>query len=105
MDRSLRGVNSEEKVTSSARIPVASGRWVTVPNCLVDARFSLDLNSRLAAIASDYNALAHHINIFTIDRIPIFSEQNENEARRFINLVDILVRASCVPGCIFCCKA
>ena len=91
VDRSLRGVNSEEKVTGSARIPVASGRWVTVPKlsgrC---ARFSFDEICGLPLAASDYNALAHHINIFTIDRIPIFSEQNENEARRFINLVDIL---------------
>lgn len=91
MDRSLRGVNSEEKVTGSSRIPVASGRWVTVPKlsgrC---ARFSFDEICGLPLAASDYNTLAHHISIFTIDHIPMFSEQNENEARRFINLVDIL---------------
>ena len=30
------------------------------------------------------------MDVFTIDNIPTFSVQNENQARRFINLVDIL---------------
>ena len=90
-DRSLRGAYLEEKSIGSDRIPVAPGRWVTVPElsgrC---ARFNFDDICSGPLGASDYNELANHVDVFTIDNIPTFSVQNENQARRFINLVDIL---------------
>jgi len=40
--------------------------------------------------AADYLALADRFDAIAVAGIPTFSTHNENEARRFINLVDVL---------------
>mmetsp|Transcript_39530 Transcript_39530/g.97895 ORF Transcript_39530/g.97895 Transcript_39530/m.97895 type:complete len:522 (+) Transcript_39530:262-1827(+) len=75
------------------RVPVASGRSLIVPRLLGRcAWFHFDnlCGPRGHLGAADYITLADRFDAIAIAGVPVFSTHNENEARRFINLVDVL---------------
>jgi cell division protein ZapE len=54
------------------------------------ARFTFDELCRQPLAAPDYLAIAQHFHTLLIDRIPVLSAAERNEARRFILLIDTL---------------
>jgi cell division protein ZapE len=72
------------------------GRDVAVPRAAMGAaRFAFaDLCGRPLG-ASDYLALARRFHTLVIDRIPVMTAAQRNEARRFITLIDALYDHGC----------
>ncbi|MCB1508476.1 MAG: AFG1 family ATPase [Hyphomicrobiaceae bacterium] len=67
------------------------GRLVTVPRQAHGvARFTFDDLCARPLGVEDYLTLAMEFHTLMIDRIPLLDDQNRNETRRFINLVDTL---------------
>lgn len=54
------------------------------------ARFSCDDLCRQPLAAADYLEIARHFHTVLIDRVPVFSPAERNEARRFTLLIDTL---------------
>ena len=83
----------EGRERTDAEVPVASGRSVVVPRmrgrC---AWFHFDdvCGHRSRLSAADYILLVTRFDVMALTGVPTFSTHNENEARRFINLVDVL---------------
>jgi hypothetical protein len=90
-DRAAEDDGEEERF--DVRVPVAHGRSVIVPRtrgrC---AWFHFDdvCGARGHLGAADYIALIHRFDAIALTHVPVFSTHNENELRRFINLVDVL---------------
>ena len=92
-DRAGKVQEEKEEEEIDVRVPVASGRSIVVPRvrgrC---AWFHFDnvCGPRAHLGAADYIALATRFDAIALMDVPTFSTHNENEARRFINLVDVL---------------
>ena len=67
----------------TSHVELRSGKWTSESPC------------RLGA--ADYLALADRFDAIAVVGIPTFSTHNENEARRFINLVDVLYERQGLP--------
>ena len=66
------------------------GRDLLVPQASKGvARFSFDELCGKPLGAADYVKLAHDFHTLVLDRIPVMDETARNEAKRFINLIDI----------------
>lgn len=67
------------------------GRKLRVPQAAKGvARFTFDELCRQPLGAADYLEIARHFHTLLIDRIPVLSANDRNEARRFITLIDTL---------------
>jgi cell division protein ZapE len=67
------------------------GRKLRVPEAAKGvARFTFDDLCREPLAAPDYLEIARHFHTLLIDRIPVLSPAERNEARRFILLIDTL---------------
>jgi cell division protein ZapE len=67
------------------------GRAVVAPRTARGlARFTFDALCREALGAGDYLAIARRYNTVFIDRIPVLSPDERNEAKRFVTLIDAL---------------
>jgi cell division protein ZapE len=67
------------------------GRDVTVPQAAKGAaRFSFAELCEAPLAAADYAKIARDFHTIVVDRIPILDATRRNEAKRFINLIDIL---------------
>jgi cell division protein ZapE len=67
------------------------GRKLRVPQAAKGvARFTFDDLARQPLAAADYLELARHYHTLLIDRIPMLSAADRNEARRLITLIDTL---------------
>jgi cell division protein ZapE len=65
------------------------GRVISVPQAAgAVARFDFDALCRRPLSAGDYVALASRFETFFVDRIPVFSDQERDGAKRFINFID-----------------
>ncbi|MGD9867946.1 MAG: cell division protein ZapE [Hyphomicrobiales bacterium] len=82
----LTGKGRGEPVTLEVK-----GRKVTVPEAAMGvARFGFhDLCGKPLG-ASDYLAIAHQFHTVLLEGIPVFRTVHRNQARRFINLIDVL---------------
>lgn len=65
-------------------VPQAAGRVV---------RFGFDDVCAQPLSASDYLALTRHYDSWVLDNIPVLAEDQRNEARRLITLIDVLYEA------------
>jgi cell division protein ZapE len=54
------------------------------------ARFSFDDLCRQPLGAGDYLRLAHEFHVLVLDRVPVMTYAERNEAKRFIALIDTL---------------
>ncbi len=71
-------------------IPV-KGRTIKVPIAAGSAaRFSFDELCGVPLSASDYQRIAERYDTIFIENIPVIAEDARNEAKRFINLIDLL---------------
>ena len=82
-----------EPTATRVSVPVASGRFLTVPKikgtcAMFDFESLCGAKSLLGA--SDYVALCSRFDALAVTNVPTFSTHNENEARRFINLIDVM---------------
>lgn len=59
------------------------------------ARFTFDQLCRQAFGAEDYIALTHHYHTVFLDDVPVLSNEDRNELKRFMTLVDILYDWDC----------
>jgi cell division protein ZapE len=76
------------------------GRKVMVPQAALGvARFSFDDLCAQPLAAADYLAIAKDYRTLLIDRIPLLTPDNRNEARRFVLLVDTLYDESVTLIC------
>jgi cell division protein ZapE len=67
------------------------GRDLAVPQASKGvARFSFDELCGMPLGTADYMKIAHDFHTLVLDRIPVMDETGRNEAKRFINLIDIL---------------
>jgi cell division protein ZapE len=67
------------------------GRELDVPQAIDGvARFDFDALCRRPLGAADYLRLAQRFHTIVLDRIPVLSESERNEAKRFIILIDAL---------------
>ncbi|WP_136658205.1 cell division protein ZapE [Nitratireductor sp. XY-223] len=57
------------------------------------ARFTFDELCARPLAASDYHIIAHRYHTVFLENVPIMDEDRRNEAKRFINLVDMLYDA------------
>jgi cell division protein ZapE len=83
------------RLTGTERGPATTlrvlGRDLAVPQASKGvARFTFDELCGRALGTADYTKLAHDFHTLLIDRIPVMDETTRNEAKRFINLIDIL---------------
>jgi cell division protein ZapE len=70
---------------------IVLGRKLAVPQAAKGvARFAFDDLCRQPLAAPDYLAIAQHFHTLLIDRIPLLSAADRNEARRFTLLIDTL---------------
>jgi len=73
-----------------AKIPLL-GRLLEVPQAIDGvARFDFDALCRRPLGSPDYLALAERFHTLVVDRIPVMSPNERNEAKRFIILIDAL---------------
>jgi cell division protein ZapE len=89
---------------------LVKGHVVHVPRAAMGvARFSFeDLCARPLA-AEDYLRIAHEFHTIVLDRIPVMSYEQRNEAKRFIALIDtlydngvkLLASAATAPGALY----
>ena len=89
MDRAWTAMiaGSREKAESIT----VKGREVIAPRTARGlARFTFDELCRTALGASDYLAIARRYSALFIDRIPVMSAEERNEAKRFVTLIDAL---------------
>jgi len=97
---------------SDVQVPVAFGRSMVVPRVRERcAWFHFDdlCGPRSNLGAADYIAIAAQFDVIAVNGVPSFSTFNENEARRFINLVDVLYERralliatlAAAPGALF----
>ncbi len=71
-------------------IPV-KGRQIRVPlEAGGAARFSFDELCAQPLAASDYHIIANRYHTVFVENVPIMDEDRRNEAKRFINLIDML---------------
>jgi len=81
------------QITRSHQITV-KGRQIVVPmEAGGIARFSFDELCARPLAASDYHILAHRYHTIFIENVPVMAEDRRNEAKRFINLIDMLYDA------------
>jgi len=81
---------SSGQIVRPNRIPL-KGREIEVPmEAGSAARFSFDELCARPLGASDYHRIAQHYHTIFIENIPVMAEAMRNEAKRFINLIDIL---------------
>ena len=67
------------------------GRFLEAPQAVDGvARFSFDALCRRPLGSADYLVLAEHFHTLVLDRIPVISAGERNEAKRFIILIDAL---------------
>ena len=67
------------------------GRKIEVPmDAGRAARFSFDELCARPLGASDYHRIAQHYHTIFIENVPVMDEAMRNEAKRFINLIDVL---------------
>jgi cell division protein ZapE len=83
------------KLTDAPKSPsqtlMVLGRKLVIPQAAKGAaRFTFDDLCRRPLAAPDYLAIAQHFHTLLIDRIPVLSEAERNEARRFTLLIDTL---------------
>lgn len=79
------------EVLSEAEIETSSGRMLKVINSYGHiAYFTFNELCGVPMGASDYLALTHHFKVILISDVPVFTEENREEAMRFITLVDCL---------------
>ena len=77
------------RVRGEATEVLRLGRAIKVPQAVGGvARFDFDALCRRPLSAGDYVALASRFETFFVDRIPIFSDQERDAAKRFINFID-----------------
>ncbi|WP_246681418.1 cell division protein ZapE [Candidatus Tokpelaia sp.] len=97
--RGLTGRNSgeQQEITVSGHkiiIPCAAAIQNTAPEkngaSRMAARFDFADICRRDLAAADYAALAEHYAVFCVENVPLFSEENRNEAKRFILFIDII---------------
>ena len=89
IDAAFRGLTGKAK-GRSATITV-HGRAVPVPQEAAGvARFSFDDLCAQPLGASDYMAIARAFHTVIVEDIPVMGEQNRNECKRFITLIDTL---------------
>jgi len=86
-----------------SRTLIVLGRRLRVPQTAKGAaRFSFDDLCRQPLAAADYLEIAHRFHTVLIDRIPVLSPAERNEARRFTLLIDTLydehVKLICSAG-------
>lgn len=81
------------QITRSHQITV-KGRQIVVPmEAGGIARFSFDELCARPLAASDYHILAHRYHTIFVENVPVMAEDRRNEAKRFINLIDMLYDA------------
>tara|TARA_R110000751_G_scaffold220432_3_gene323128 strand:- start:36080 stop:37246 length:1167 start_codon:yes stop_codon:yes gene_type:complete len=81
------------QITRSHKITV-KGRQINVPmEAGGIARFSFDELCAQPLAASDYHILAHRYHTIFVENVPVMAEDRRNEAKRFINLIDMLYDA------------
>jgi len=74
-------------------IPVSAGRSILAPLVVgTAARFNFDdlCGARARLGAADYVALLDRFDLIAVDGVPTFGPEDEDVARRFVNLVDVL---------------
>ncbi|WP_419908040.1 cell division protein ZapE [Hoeflea sp.] len=70
------------------------GREIEIPlEAAGIARFTFDELCARPLAASDYHIIAHRYHTVFLENIPVMDEDRRNEAKRFINLVDMLYDA------------
>ncbi|MEX3011670.1 cell division protein ZapE [Hoeflea sp. TYP-13] len=70
------------------------GRQIEVPlEAGGIARFSFDELCARPLAASDYHIIAHRYHTVFVENVPVMDEDRRNEAKRFINLIDMLYDA------------
>ena len=70
------------------------GRQIEVPlEAGGIARFSFDELCARPLAASDYHILAHRYHTIFVENVPVMDDDRRNEAKRFINLIDMLYDA------------
>ena len=57
------------------------------------ARFSFDELCARPLAASDYHIIAHRYHTVFVENVPVMDEDRRNEAKRFINMIDMLYDA------------
>jgi cell division protein ZapE len=89
MDAAFRDL-SAHKPSKPMRLPV-SGRWLDAPITANGvARFEFAALCGTALGAGDYLALATNFHTIVLDNVPMLTPEDQNEARRFITLIDAL---------------
>lgn len=92
MDAAWRGAISGARERQES--VVVLGRSIGVPRAARgSARLTFDALCAAALGASDYRALAARYSALFIDRIPLLTPEQRNEARRFVMLIDCLYEA------------
>jgi cell division protein ZapE len=77
-----------------AELIAVKGREVVAPRTARGlARFTFEELCRTALGAGDYLAIARRYSAVFLDRIPVMSAEDRNEAKRFVTLVDALYEA------------
>ncbi|TXM96367.1 cell division protein ZapE [Methylobacterium sp. WL122] len=89
LDAAFRGLTGKAKGRSATL--TVHGRQVPVPQEAAGvARFSFDDLCAQPLGASDYMAIARAFHTVIVEEIPVMGEQNRNECKRFITLIDTL---------------
>lgn len=76
-----------------SRVAVSVGRSIVAPLAVgTAARFAFDdlCGARARLGAADYVALLDRFDLIAVDGVPTFGPAEEDAARRFVNLVDVL---------------
>ncbi|MCJ2084523.1 AFG1 family ATPase [Methylobacterium sp. E-005] len=89
LDAAFKGLTGKAKGQPAA--VTVHGRDVAIPEAAGGvARFGFDDLCRMPLGASDYMALARTFHTIILDGIPVMTEAERNEAKRFITLIDTL---------------
>ena len=79
----------------------SSGRKIIIKNFFNGvARENFKQICGLPLSTNDYIKMVKYIKLFFLEDIPLFSENNSDEARRFINFIDTLYDKKCVLICL-----
>ena len=76
-----------------SHVTVSAGRSILAPLAVgTAARFAFDdlCGARARLSAADYVALLDRFDLIAVDGVPTFGPEEEDAARRFVNLVDVL---------------
>jgi cell division protein ZapE len=75
--------------TAAEQVLTVKGRSVRVPSAAMGvARWSFHDLCEQPLAAADYLKIAHEFHTVLIDRIPVMGDEQRNEAKRFIILID-----------------